>query len=286
MKPELKPILCWLFFCIFVSLPAQSAVTAGGMAVIGYDDSADAVTLVALETIGPGEVIYLTNNGWSSSQGQFNGAAGSQGAGNESLLKLTVTSQIAVGTVLSTAMAGAGWSWENSAIIPGQIGGAATFSDLDLEWAGDQIYLFQGAENNPLLNPTSFIYALHISSPNYPDFSDADDVYNGDIPPGLSLAAGTAVAQANPFMRGDADGNNSSWGIDLSSPTFSGLQSNSGSKAEWLNAISNASNWTNSSPGVSSGGFLAVHAPEPSRAVLCLAGGVWGLLKRRRKVFQ
>lgn len=288
MKPETNTSLYWLFFWIFVlaSPLSQAAVTAGEMAVIGYDDAEDSISLVVLEAIGPGEVIYLTNNGWSSSRGQFNGAADSQGAGIESLLKLTVSSEIAAGTVLSTSASGEGWSWEKSAIIPGQLGGSATFSDLDLEWAGDQIYLFQGTLDNPLLNPTSFIYALHISSPEYPGFSDADDVYNGDVPPGLSLASGTAVAQANPFMRGDADGNNSSWGIDMSSGVFSDLQNNSGSKAEWLAAISNSSNWVNSSPSVSSGSLLAVHAPEPSRVLLCLAGGLWGFMKRRRRFFQ
>jgi hypothetical protein len=286
MKSKLNLLLGWVFFCVFLSTPAHSAVTAGGMAVIGYDDAADTITLVALDAIGAGEVIYLTNNGWSSSQGKFNGAAPTQGAGNESLLKLTVTSDIAVGTVLSSAIAGAGWTWEKSALIPGQVGGLATFSDIDLEWAGDQIYLFQAAENNPLLNPTNFIYALHISSPDYPTFSDANDVSNGDVPPGLSIAAGTAVAQSDPFMRGDSAGNNSSWGIDLSSAAFADLQNNSGNREQWLAAISGASNWSNAAPSVSSGSFLAVQAPEPSRAVLLLAGVTCLVLRRKRKKFQ
>ncbi len=284
MTTESKLAFRSAIFCIFALMPpaSRSAVTAGGMAVIGYDDAADSISLVALETIAAGEVIYLTNNGWSSSQGKFNGAAPSQGAGNESLLKMTVTADIAIGTVISTSIAGTGWTWETSAIIPGQVGGSAMFSGLDLEWAGDQIYLFQASESNPLLNPTNFIYALHISSPTYPGFSDADDVYNGDIPPGLSLAAGTAVAQANLYMRGDADGNNSSWGINLSSAAFADLQNNSGSKAEWLAAIASSANWTNAAPSVSPGGFLAVHAPEPSRILLVLCG-LLGMMMRRRR---
>lgn len=252
------------------------------MAVIGYDDGADSVTLVALEAITAGEVIYLTNNGWSNSQGKFNGAAPSQGAGNEELLKLTITSDLAIGTVFSTNSSGAGWMWEKSTLIPGQTGGSATFTDLDLDWAGDQIYLFQGLNDNPLLNPTNFIYALHLSSPGYETFTNSTDQYSGDIPPGLSLSSGTAFAQTRTDMHGDGSGEASPWGLNLSSPVISSLQSNTASRGEWLNAIANSDNWSGSAPSISSGSQLAVHTPEPTRVMLVLFGALGILMIRKR----
>ena len=263
------------------TIGSHAAVTAGGLAVVGYDDNEDFVTLVATEKIQAGEVIYLTNNGWSSSQSKFYGADPSQGAGNESLLMLTITSTINPGTLLSTAASGTGWTWTTSGVIPGQAGGSAEFSGLALEYTSDQIYIFQAGTSNPLLNPTNFIYAMHIGNVENPTFSDAEDERSGDLPPGLSLAAGTAFVQANLNAHGDADGNNSAWGLNLSSSGVSSLQLSTGTKSDWLAAISDSSNWGTGIPAPASG-TLAIHAPEPSRGLLVLGAGVAVWLRRRR----
>lgn len=285
MKARLLSSIYWLIFLIFLTPfhSSHSAVTAGGMAVIGYDDGADSISLVALQSISAGEVIYLTNNGWSNTQGAFNSAAANQASGIEEVLKLTITSDIAIGTIFSTSSNGSGWEWDKSTLIPGQsMGGTATFSNLDLDWAGDQIYLFQAGESNPLLNPTNFIYAMHLSSAGFTGFSDGTDNNSGGIPPSLSIAAGTAVSLARTDMHGDGHGTPSPWGLNLTSGVGGNLQLNTGSRSEWLQAIADSSNWGYQPSGNPSGGFLAVHTPEPSRVLLLLAG-ILGILMIRKR---
>ncbi len=113
------------------------------------------------------------------------------------------------GSVIYYGADGADWSWTKFGVIPGQIGGMAVFSDLALEYESDQIYAFQGGASNPLLNPTSYIYALHLGSIDYPFLSDSEDTFIGDIPPGLSLAAKNAFAHKNLSFHGDANGTHS-----------------------------------------------------------------------------
>jgi hypothetical protein len=281
----LRAVLLIHLLWLATSTPVSGAVTAGSLAIIGYDDAEDSFTVVALDAIAAGEEIYFTNNGWNNAQGQFYGAATDQGAGNESLLKLTVTDGIAKGSVFSSNANGAGWSWTNSGLVPGQDpDGFGEFSNLALDYESDQIYIFQGTRSNPLLNPTKFIYALHFGSADYPTFSDADGPLTGALPPGLSESDHTAVAQTNFSMHGDADGQHSTWGIDLNSPVLSDLQLHGAHRDQWLDAIASGSNWAESpsiTDGTQSTSTLFV-MPEPSRGMLLMLGGI-GLLRRRQR---
>ena len=256
----------------------EAAVTASSLAIVGYDDFHDSFSMLALTPLSAGETIYFTNNGWSSTLGKFNGADASQGAGNESLIKLTLTQNVAKGTVIFSGTDGAGWAWTKSGVIPGQIGGSAVFSDLSLDYESDQIYAFQGTAANPLLNPTSFIYALHFGSIDYPFFSDSEDTLTGDIPPGLSLGAKNAFAHTNLTFHGDADGNHSAWGLNPSAPAVAALQTSGGTQAQWLAVIADSSNWDEGLPGLTSFNVT----PEPSRSLLAL-GGLLAVLNRRKR---
>ena len=258
----------------------EAAVTASSLAIVGYDDFHDSFTMVTLAPMSAGETIYFTNNGWSSTQGKFNGSDASQGAGNESLIKLTLTQNVAKGSVIYSGASDPAWQWTKSGVIPGQIGGAAVFSDLALDWDSDQIYAFQGSTSNPLLNPTSFIYALHFGSIDYPFFSDSEDTLTGDIPPGLSLEAKNAFAHTNLTFHGDADGNHSAWGLNPSAPAVAALQLSGGTKAQWLEVIADSSNWAEGQPSLSSFNV----APEPSRSLLALWGLQMCLNRRKRSI--
>jgi hypothetical protein len=270
--------------CLLLNLglknSADAALTATSLAIIGYDDGMDSFSTLALEDILAGEEIYFTNNGWSSSRGMFNGADPSQGAGSESLIKLTVNQTISRGTVISSNATHTAWAWTKSGLIPGQVGGMGEFSDLMLDFESDQIYAFQAFASNPLLNPTHFLYALHFGSVDYPGFSDAEDLLTGDIPPGLSLAAKTAFAHTDFAFHGDADGNNSAWSLNMNALEVQQLQSSGGNAQQWRNAISNSSNWGAGSVGT---GFFQV-TPEPSRALLLLAGLAVLIGQRRRNI--
>ena len=267
-----------LIFGVGGGMRLEAAVTASSLAIVGYDDFRDSFSLLALTPMTAGETIYFTNNGWSSTQGKFNGADASQGAGNESLVQLTLTQNVAKGTVIYSGADAAAWQWTKSGVIPGQIGGAALFSDLALDYESDQIYAFQGRASNPLLNPTSFIYALHFGSIDYPFFSDSEDTLTGDIPPGLSLGAKNAFAHTNLTLHGDADGNYSAWGLNPSAPSVAALQTSGGTQAQWLAVIADSSNWSEGQPSLSAFNVT----PEPSRTVLALLGLQACLTRRKR----
>lgn len=177
---------------------ADAAITVGGLVVVGYKDNgydlgsgtSDEIAFLATETIAAGQEVYITNNGWinQSSDYSFNGKdnTGINGSGPENLMKLTITSSIAAGTVVKTSdVTNSAFTWTTSGRIPtGNIASALNFSMLDLKHGsigllgyGDQVYIFQadgvdpfytggttvyGAGINPLAHPTSFIHALNM----------------------------------------------------------------------------------------------------------------------------
>lgn len=271
-----------LFFGVGRGMRLEAAVTASSLAIVGYDDFHDSFTVVTLDPLHAGETIYFTNNGWSSTQGKFNGADATQGAGNESLIKLTLAHDVAKGSVIFSGSDTANWQWTKSGLIPGQVDGFAEFSDLAIDYESDQIYAFQGPANNPLLNPTNFIYALHFGSVDYPGFSDSEDALTGDIPPGLTLGTHTAFAHTNFGFHGDADGNHSAWGLNFADPDVAALQAAGGHREQWLALIADSSNWGSGQPTVETFHVM----PEPSRALLSILGLAIVLGRRVRYGFS
>ncbi len=268
---------------VFLSLNSknqmEAAVTATGLAIIGYDDFADSFTTLVLEDIAAGEIIYFTNNGWNSTDQKFNGADINQPAGNESLIKLTVSQTISRGTILSSSINGTAWQWTNKGPIPSSGIGLAEFSDLSLDNESDQIYAFQSSAMDPLLTPSHFIYALHFGSVDYLSFSDAEDSLTGNIPPGLSLSTKNAFAHTDPHFHGDADGNHSAWGLNINDTDVQNLISQGGSSSQWLQVIANSDNWASLQP--TTGALFA--APEPNRFILSLLGIAMAFFKTRRR---
>jgi hypothetical protein len=252
-----------------------ATVAAGGLAIISYRDNGeetfdpDGFVLLATETIAAGTVVYATNNGWTNaSYGQFAGASASygQGGGAEQLVKLTFNNAVYAGTTISSEdLSNTNFTWDTSGGIPG-IGGS-NFAPLQFKHpnqpggtfaSSDQIYLFQGDENNPLLNVQNFIYLLDfgdIDAPGLEDYQGVDD--EGALPDGNVSTDGGNSYTTVPTLRLGDDGNagttndytavellpvanmhQGTFGLNLSNPTIASLQSNGGSKAEWLAAIS------------------------------------------------
>jgi hypothetical protein len=277
-QPLLRAVTASLALGFAFTVQSPAAVALGGLAVVGYDDYEDNFTIVALQDIAPGEIVYFTNNGWDATANAFNGAAANQGAGLESLLKLSFTGTVAAGTLMASTSNSSGWEWTSSGVIPGQIGGLAEFGALSIDYESDQIYAFQAAELNPLMNPTNFIYAMHISSTAHPTFADAVDTQSGAALPGLSLAAGTA-SLAGISQHGDADGNHSSWGINLNSPLVAAIQTSGNTAETWRSVIANPVAWTGAQPIPTTQLNIT---PEPGRALMMLGGLVVAMLRRRR----
>ena len=289
--------------------PGHAAVTAGGLAVIGYTDNAatDSFTIVALEEIAAGQVVYVTNNGWGNTNSAFDGASpsGQFGAGAEQLMKLEFTSSVAAGSVISSASNGTGYTWTTAGLIPtGNVANTQQFSALDLKYNGgfvDEIYLFQASGINPLLNVSNFVYAIDMGDPiEFPSgfVEISGSAVGGNVPDGtVSLDGGFSFYNVDTVALGDNDEPNDhtafeldplsgfyggTFGLDWTDPDVIALQMIGGTQEEWLAIIADSSNWSalGSQPNQN---FLMAGVPEPSRAMLLLLGGLSVVLRRRRK---
>jgi hypothetical protein len=289
---------------LFMSSTASAAITAGGLAVIGFSDnnlgpnSDDDFVLVATEFIAAGEVIYLTNTGWSSSGGSSGFYAVSPGteSGSQQLVRLTVNTGINPGTLISSAdITNTAFTWKTSGSITGLFG-SAEYSKLDLVDidenffpAGDQIYVFQSTDpDNPMDVPPdqlSFIYLMDNSEPFSPgfenpssDFLGANYPLSADVAQGLSPFDHTAVELLSDTYPTGL--HTDIFGLDLSAAEIQDLQTNGGTKAQWLEAIANADNWIGGIMPSTPLNILGV--PEPSRVVLLMSAFGVVILRRRR----
>lgn len=260
---------------------AKAALTAGALAVVGYNDNAsensgtDSFALVATETINANEVIYLTNNGWNNADRKFQGVSlsGDVGSGIENLVKLTITDTIAAGTIIkSTDLTNTLFSWTTSGTIPMPLGSTGTFSDLDLKFGGsgggswgDQIYLFQvSSDSNPLLHVSNFVYAISFGDQgagNVNWYTPQELDRGGDLPDGT--VAYSPYDSSNYFtvdtlsdVENSEPNDNTALGLDPSSHFYDGtfgldlthddviaLQTSGGTKADWLRLFNDASHW-------------------------------------------
>ncbi|WZI66393.1 MAG: ExeM/NucH family extracellular endonuclease [Gloeotrichia echinulata IR180] len=203
---------------------AATTLTAGDIAIVGYitNGSPDSFSFVNLVPIGSGTVIYFTDNGWTGTQ--FRGSSATDGDGNENLIRFTAISDIPAGTVIRSTDTSANYTWAKS----GQIGTttAGSYADLSLSQSGEQITAFQSTNtNNPLNSGFTAIYQID----NTGTFENATTASEGNIITGLSQASNSAVLFNN------------------TSATYAAFNLNilsSGTKAQWLAAINNSSNWT------------------------------------------
>jgi hypothetical protein len=233
------------------SLTAVAALAAGDLALIGRINNAspDSFALLALANIPAGSVVYFTDNGWSNAApANFRGAL-SDGDGSETLMRLTVNSTITAGTIFRSTDSDARWTWTTSGSIP--FGGAATYSALTLATGGEQIYAFQVANlnTNPLAAASSHIFVLDDTG-TFEDPDNSSGSSQGNIPPGLSAGADTALSF--PFSSDNVIGLN----MALASAQ------NYATKTEWLDFINNQANWSTSATGLPSGG-VAFGLPCP-----------------------
>lgn len=278
-----------------MGIPLQAAVTAGGIAIVGYTDnlSEDTFSIVALETIASGTTIYFTDNGWNVADGQFRGASASDGNGNETLIKLTFTSSVPPGTLMKSGADGAGYAWDTTSTITGSAP-SEYYSYLLLahSGAGEQIYAFEADNDPPLFNPSNHIFVLDMGDEsNGGGFEDATSPNTGNLAPGLSLLGNTAVELPDPFAGDDLfDYHNGSFALYMLAPDVFTLNLFGGTKEQWLAAITDTGNWYqydgtgifDPSAENSLSTFNVVAVPEPSRALLLMNGIALLAFRRRR----
>lgn len=276
---------------------STAAVTAGGIAIVGYTDESnsgiDTFSVVALEQINAGTVVYFTDNGWSTADNAFRGSNNTNdGDGPETLIKLTFTSSVAAGTVMRSGFDDTGFEWDAASPIPGATTGNFDFLGLASSsiGAGEQIYAFEAAASLPMHNPTNHLFVLDMSNTGYDGFEDASDGGTGNVPPGLSILANTAVSlpdnvdDSNDFHYG-------SFALNMLDGDVAALQLAGGTKNQWLSLIADSTNWLklnfdgiNDVDAENQLGslFNITPVPEPSRLLLIGFGGLGMLMLRRR----
>lgn len=312
LSQRLIPLVVAAFLSLY---PLQAAITAGGLAVIGFTDTGDngglnptdEFVLVVTESIAAGEVVYFTNTGWSNSGGssKFYGVGGGPGSesGSQQLMRLTIHTALTPGTLISTSMTSdPAFTWKTSGSITGS-GGSASYRKLDLidtdggfpaGFYGDQIYVFQST--NPF-DPTgaaaadlSFIYLLDNGEYLANGFQNPSDGYLGanipdasNVGQGLSENDDTAV-ELSPPTAVPGGFHTGSFGLNMSASAIVALQNNGGTKAQWLEAIANPENWASGS--LPTQALTVAGVPEPSRVVLIM--GAFGviILRRRRRPWR
>lgn len=297
------------------AVQTEAAVTAGGLAIIGFTDNrtngdplADTFTMVALEEIAANTVVYFTDNGWINSDLKFRGADSNSGAGSETLLKLTFSSSVAAGTIMRSGVDDSGnFSWDTSTLIPGDVDEYFSLLNLDSNAStgnpiGDQIYIFQASSPNlPLSSFSNAIYLLDLGDHENPGFEDALTSSQGNILPGLTQLDNTAWLLPDVDPDDDpGDFHNGSFALKLGSQPVLDLQAAGGTKAQWLAVIADVANWwqsefhvdDNPDPdleddllqfGNDFGGLNVLGIPEPSRALLIGLAFVGAVLRRRRQ---
>ncbi len=237
---------------------AQINLTAGDIAIIGWTDNgspADVLTIVNLANLAAGTTIYFTDNGWDGSA--YRNTQGiTDGDGNEQVLQFVVNNPIPAGTIISTNVVGADYTWVTGVAIPGTMFG--TYTVPSLAQAGDQVSVFQHDNGtNPLNTPVqAHIYVLDDTGA----FEPATTSAQGDIPMGLSIANNTAVTFSQ-----NASGQN-----------FMGFNTSSlagGSKADWLAAIANVANWTFGASGTHPSGVINVSGSGAPGVAFCFGDG-------------
>lgn len=115
----------------------MNTITVGGIAVIGMNtDNPDSFALVALENIPEGNMVQVTDNGWTTTGFRI----------EEGTLEFNVTADILAGTV---------WSYEtdNTTTHTNDYGSWNLDTGFALSTRGDQIFVYTGDEASP-----NFIY--------------------------------------------------------------------------------------------------------------------------------
>jgi hypothetical protein len=292
---------------------ARAVVSVGGFAVVGFTDHdsillpdtvtvGDTFSIAAMETISAGTVVYFTDSGWTTG-GIYRGATLVNGAGLEGLIKLTISSTVAAGTVLRSGFNSAGVTWDYSSLVPGADGSSSAdyYSLLPINQSGigEQIYGFQSSATDfPMMSPSNHIFTFDMGDYLNPGFETAFDDATGLAAPGTSLGDNSAIAFTDTENVVNLDDfHYGSFALNMDDADVVALNTSGGTKAQWLAVIANPANWRrfnfenlgegtgndyNDGDAEDTLGPLNF-APEPSRAMLLLGGLSLAAAIRRRQ---
>jgi len=208
---------------------AGTVLAPGDIAFTGYmtDGNPDSFSFITLVPLGAGTEIYFTDTGWTGTN--FFDVTETNADG-EKLTRLTVNNPITPGTIIRSNDVSLDFTWT----ITGPIGiNNGSYEELGLGKNGDQIAAVQSTNSsNPLLSGFTALAQI-----DYTGAFEPATINNGtgDILPGLSQAAGTAIL----FNAGG---------------TYAAFNLNtlvSGTASGWRTEIANPANWTFNTTGTS-----------------------------------
>ena len=242
-----------------LSSSSFGALIAGDVAIVGFQASGvttDSVSFVTFVDLAPGTVLYFTDNGWTGTA--FRGVSATDGDGNENLMRFTVVNTIVAGTIIGSRTTSADYAWTLSGLVGP---GTSAYAQLSLSSTGEQVTIL---ESTNLANPI---------------FSDFTALYNFDNTSAYEAATSAATGSLAPGL---VQGTSAVLLISAANSALFNLNTlASGTQAEWLAAIGNASNWTTGTGTADAGsGFINV-VPAPGALALLACAGMAGSRRRR-----
>ncbi|WP_269223520.1 T9SS type A sorting domain-containing protein [Flavobacterium sp. IMCC34518] len=245
---KIKLLLIGCFFSLIFTLNAQTTLSPGDIAIIGYNRGAVApqeMAIVSLVNIASGTIIRITDYGYDEVTSTF--GTTSTGFDSEGSIAWTTTSAIPAGTVIRFTIAG------NPDGIPTVTGLTGTISItgftsslvnnvIPVSGSGDNWFVYQGS--NPK-SVSSFVFGWTNPFPSthfgitqkIGEFlvsgSGTPSNTNSYLPPSLTLGTNAiALNISNTLVVGGLHGDNN---------IYTGIKS--GTKAALLNAICDKANW-------------------------------------------
>ena len=242
-----------------LSSSSFGALIAGDVAIVGFQASGvttDSVSFVTFVDLAPGTVLYFTDNGWTGSA--FRGVSATDGDGNENLMRFTVVNTIVAGTIIGSRTTSADYAWTLSGLVGP---GTSAYAQLSLSSTGEQVTILESTNSsNPIFSGFTALYNFDNTS----TYETATTSGTGSLPTGLvqGTSAVLLTSAANSAL------------FNLNTLA-------SGTQAEWLAAIGNASNWTTGTGTADAGsGFINV-VPAPGALALLACAGMAGSRRRR-----
>ena len=240
-----------LLLC-FTGIKAQS-LNPGDLAVIGWNSFTDRVVIVTLVDIPAGTEIKITDRGWNNIENVF-----TTGMTADGIVTWTLSSAISAGTVLELFLGGSddGTALNNlttAADLTSDIAPLGYTTTDAMGIAGDQIFIYQGADSNPF-----FIFGLNNSAGPV----DASN-WNTSIVAGLrDSQLPNGVGSQNALTNGvNAIG---LWGDSnqLDNVQYTGPTS-AADRDTWLARITDISNWSGTDDDEEDLENPITSAPEP-----------------------
>ena len=242
-----------------LSSSSFGALMPGDVAIVGFQASGvttDSVSFVTFVDLAAGTTLYFTDNGWTGSA--FRGASATDGDGNENLMRFTATNTIVAGTIIGSRTSSADYAWALSGLVGA---GTSAYAQLSLSSTGEQVTILESTNSsNPIFSGFTALYNFDNTSA----YETATSSSTGSLPTGLvqGTSAVLLTSAANSAL------------FNLNTLT-------SGTQAEWLAAIGNASNWTTGTGTADAGsGFINV-VPAPGALALLACAGMAGSRRRR-----